>query len=72
MGWLETARRSSLAERIAEAGPAGTAGDPTRDRVARTAARVVDVDADDEQLAAYNAYLTRINQGAHGPESTAE
>jgi putative copper resistance protein D len=66
MGWLETARRSSLAERIAEAGSAGTAGDPAPDTVARAAARGVDVDADDDQLAAYNAYLARINQGADG------
>jgi putative copper resistance protein D len=69
MGWLETARRSSLAERIAETGPAGTAGDQARDRVAKGSARLVDVDADDDQLAAYNAYLARINLGAHESES---
>jgi hypothetical protein len=69
MGWLETARRSSLAERIAEAGPAGPAGDPPRGGVTRSPARVVDVDADEDQLAAYNAYLARINQGAHSSES---
>ena len=63
---LFRSRRSSLAERIAEAGPAGTAGVPARDGVTRSAARVVDVDADDDQLAAYNAYLARINQGADG------
>ena len=70
MGWLETARRSSLAERIAEARPAQTAGDPARDGVTRRTGRVVDVDADDDQLAAYNAYLARINQGAHQPGPT--
>src|SRR5580658_5388428 len=69
MGWLETARRSSLAERTAEALPAGTSGDPARNGVTRSPARVVDVDADDDQLAAYNAYLARINQGAHSSES---
>lgn len=69
MGWLETVRRSSLAERIAEAGPAGTVGGPVGGIVTRDAARVSDVDADDDQLAAYNAYLTRINEGAHGPGS---
>jgi len=68
MGWLETARRSSLAERITEAGPAGNAGDPVRGGVARGTGRMVDVDADDDQLAAYNAYLARINQGAHPSE----
>ena len=35
----------------------------------RSSARVVDVDADDDQLAAYNAYLARINLGAHESES---
>jgi len=54
-----------LAERITEARPAGTAGDPARGGVTRGTGRVVDVDADDDQLAAYNAYLARINQGAH-------
>jgi len=66
MGWLETARRSSLAERIAEAGPAVTADGAVRDGVTRGSVRLVDVDADDDQLAAYNAYLARINQGADG------
>jgi hypothetical protein len=69
MGWLESARRSSLAERIAEAGPAVTAAPPARGSATRTSARFADVDADDDQLAAYNAYLARINQGAHGSES---
>ena len=68
MGWLETARRSSLAERITEAGPARTAAGPAPGGVTRGTGRVVDVDADDDQLAAYNAYLARINQGAHPSE----
>jgi cytochrome c oxidase assembly factor CtaG len=53
MGWLEQARQANLADRFAE-GAAGTAAAPS-------AARTVNVDEDDEQLAAYNAYLARIN-----------
>ncbi len=69
MGWLEAARRSSLAERIAEAGPAVTADPPARGSATRASVRFADVDADDDQLAAYNAYLARINQGAGGSET---
>jgi cytochrome c oxidase assembly factor CtaG len=72
MGWLETARRSSLAERITEARPAATAGDPARGGVTRGTGRMVDVDADDDQLAAYNEYLARINQGADGTRPAAD
>jgi cytochrome c oxidase assembly factor CtaG len=64
MGWLESARRSSMADRIAQsAGPAEAAA---RAEDARPAARVV-VDEDDDQLAAYNDYLARIN-GEHAAE----
>jgi hypothetical protein len=70
MGWLETARRANLADRFAEgaAGAAGTAGAATG---ARPAPRIASVDDDDEQLAAYNAYLARINgPSGHDAESS--
>jgi putative copper resistance protein D len=73
MGWLETARRSSLAERFAEANRAGAASDQAQDRVTggtvtRGTGRTVDVDEDEGQLAAYNAYLARIN--SHGGDES--
>ena len=52
MGWLESARRANLAEHTGE--HMNTAGAPA----SRGAANV---DEDDNQLAAYNAYLARIN-----------
>jgi hypothetical protein len=61
MGWLESARRTSLADRIAEANPAGAASAQAQDRVSSNAAKNVDVDEDEDQLAAYNNYLARIN-----------
>jgi cytochrome c oxidase assembly factor CtaG len=64
MGWLEAARRASIAERIAESRQAGPAGAHAGDGVLAGSARMADVDEDDDQLAAYNAYLTRIN--SHG------
>jgi hypothetical protein len=45
MGWLEAARRANLAEHTDTPEPRGAAN----------------VDEDDDQLAAYNAYLARIN-----------
>ena len=51
MGWLESARRATLAEHIGTG--AGSAGAPV-------AVRDGSVD-DDEHLAAYNAYLARLN-----------
>ena len=65
MGWLETARRTSMADRFAEADPARPA-DARRGTPAGGSARKVDVDEDEGQLAAYNAYLTRINGGGTG------
>jgi cytochrome c oxidase assembly factor CtaG len=61
MGWLEAARRASIADRIAEASPAGTASARARGHVAGGAARRTDVDEDEDELAAYNEYLARIN-----------
>ncbi len=57
MGWLESARRASMADRMAEASPATAAGREP----AGGAARNADLDEDDDQLAAYNDYLARIN-----------
>ncbi len=73
MGWLESARRTSLADRIAEANPAGTASAQVRDRNTSGAARNANVDEDEDQLAAYNDYLARINASAgKEPGSVAE
>jgi hypothetical protein len=55
-----------MAERIAESSPAGPVGDPARTGVPGASSRLADVDEDDDQLAAYNAYLTRIN--SHGSD----
>ena len=66
MGWLESARRTSMADRFAESEPARTASAEPEARPAGVSARRVDVDEDEAQLAAYNAYLTRINGGG-GP-----
>jgi len=62
MGWLESARRANLAERITEgtvpaAAPASGEASPAKPV---GTARSID---DDEHLAAYNAYLARL----HGP-----
>ncbi len=69
MGWLESARRASLAERISGAVPA-TAHAPGSGATP-AAVRQADVDDDDAQLAAYNAYLARIN-GHDGEDAAAD
>jgi len=73
MGWLEGVRRATMADRIAEVLPAApgqttgqsagqTAGQtPGQQPAARPGGRPADVDEDEDQLAAYNAYLARIN-----------
>jgi putative copper resistance protein D len=73
MGWLEVARRANLADRFAEgaghgAGSAAAlAGAPAS---ARQTPKNANVDEDEDQLAAYNAYLARINGPARrDPES---
>jgi cytochrome c oxidase assembly factor CtaG len=63
MGWLESARRANLAERISEG--AAPAAAPAPGQAARAAAKGPGrggggID-DDEHLAAYNAYLARLN-----------
>jgi hypothetical protein len=65
MGWLESARRANLARMVSEGatespgpeagGATGTAGSTAKPDGGR------DVD-DDEHLAAYNAYLERLNK----------
>jgi hypothetical protein len=63
MGWLETARRANLADRFAEGAAGAGSTETVAAAPARTqpAARLGSVDDDEEQLAAYNAYLARIN-----------
>jgi cytochrome c oxidase assembly factor CtaG len=55
MGWLESARRASLADRVAATPPQAAASTSAPRREGS-------VDEDEEQLAAYNAYLARINE----------
>jgi cytochrome c oxidase assembly factor CtaG len=65
--WLETARRASLEQLTTAGAPAGSAsaaGNPDRPQSGRG-----DIDEDEDQLAAYNAFLARINQGGHRPPS---
>ena len=63
LGWLEVARRTNFATLVNEhreaAGAVG--GAPTAAAPAAPAGRAESVD-DDEHLAAYNAYLARLNQ----------
>jgi putative copper resistance protein D len=62
MGWLESARRATLAERIgADAANAGENTAAIAEARARASREPGNVDEDDEQLAAYNAYLARLN-----------
>jgi hypothetical protein len=57
-GWLESARRASLENlTTADAPQAAAASASGASRPARS-----DIDEDDEQLAAYNAFLARVNQ----------
>jgi len=62
MGWLESARRATLAERIGPRAANATVNTAAiAEATARTAREPGNVDEDDEQLAAYNAYLARLN-----------
>jgi len=81
-GWFEAARRASLASLVASRpapGPAGSAGAPgagpagqgSEGAAAPSAPAAVNWDRrggidDDEHLAAYNAYLARLNDGRPG------
>ena len=64
MGWLESARRASMADRFAEAKVGGAASVQPLESAASGGTDKADLDEDEDQLAAYNAYLARIN--AHG------
>ncbi len=76
MGWFETARRATMADRVSEGAPApaaATVRGPARGagQGARPSGRPVDVDDSDDQLDAYNAYLARINKPvSHSSETT--
>jgi cytochrome c oxidase assembly factor CtaG len=60
LGWLESARRSNLATLVSSHQDQDTHSD---ERVAATRSRTADsVDEDAENLAAYNAFLARINK----------
>lgn len=73
MGWLEVARRASMADRIAETVPGTTAASRAGESGSGQGARPADVDEDDDQLAAYNAYLARMSgpggRGTKTPDS---
>jgi putative copper resistance protein D len=61
MGWLESVRRANMDAHIAEAAPEAAAA-----ATARAAKKRTDIDDDDAQLDAYNAYLARI--AGHAPD----
>lgn len=64
MGWLETARRANMADRVAETVPEAAAGSAAL----ATTQRPGNLDEDDDQLAAYNAYLAHLNRDNHPDE----
>src|SRR5713101_1556607 len=64
-GWLETVRKSNFDELVATHAPRDEAGTPSGasgTKAAKEASGGID---DDEHLAAYNAYLARLNQPGH-------
>ena len=61
-GWLETARRASLEQLT-------TAGTPATGTAPATSRPQTHIDEDEDQLAAYNAFLARMNHGGHQPPS---
>ena len=63
--WLEAARRANL-EQLTGSNEAATA---TSAGATSTRPRRSDIDEDEDQLAAYNAFLARMNQGGHQPPS---
>jgi putative copper resistance protein D len=68
--WLETARRVNLEELTASHGVASRDADAAAPAGAGSARpHRSDIDEDEDQLAAYNAFLARINQGGHQPPS---
>ena len=61
LGWLEAARRANFAERVTAPREAGQGA-----AAPRTARGTQSMDDDDEHLAAYNAFLARINKPRDG------
>ena len=59
LGWLETARRANFAARVTAPQEVGSGASVPR---AAPASGTENMDDDDEHLAAYNAYLARLNQ----------
>jgi hypothetical protein len=60
LGWLEAARRANFAAQVgARQDTAGAPGVPPQPTPAN---EEESLDEDDEHLAAYNAYLARLNQ----------
>jgi cytochrome c oxidase assembly factor CtaG len=60
LGWLEVARRANFAAQVGEHQPAGA--DPAVPVPAAPDIADENLDDDDEHLAAYNAYLARLNR----------
>jgi hypothetical protein len=60
LGWLEVARRANFAAQVGAHREAGA--DPEAPAQATPASANQSLDDDDEHLAAYNAYLARLNQ----------
>jgi putative copper resistance protein D len=67
MGWLESARRANLATLVSEGAPHGVAEAPRTRVEARRGRETGNLDEDEDQLAAYNAYLARLNGPAGDP-----
>ena len=66
-GWLETARRASLEQLTTAGAPAAGTDAAAEGAPASSRPRTqTHIDEDEDQLAAYNAFLARINQGGHG------
>jgi hypothetical protein len=59
LGWLETARRANFAARVGAHQEAGASPDVPAQAARADADESVD---DDKHLAAYNAYLARLNE----------
>jgi hypothetical protein len=73
LGWLETARRSNFATLVASHGDGSASGpgpasaaSPPSPAATQAPARDRETVDDDEHLAAYNAYLARINKPRDG------
>jgi cytochrome c oxidase assembly factor CtaG len=60
LGWLETARRANFAARVSA--PQQAEASPGQPPLAVPADDTESIDDDDEHLAAYNAYLARLNE----------